>query len=130
MGDLQRLLNESSCPISEAKVSPQSLAELIGTITDGTISHNIAQAVFPKMWERGLSAQEIIAAENLALISDSSEISKLVDEAIAANPRAVEDYRGGKEKALGAIVGHVMRQTKGQANPAMVNELVVARLKS
>ena len=130
MGDLQRLLNESSCPISEAKVSPQSLAELIGTIRDGTISHNIAQAVFPKMWERGLSAQEIIAAENLALISDSSEIGKLVDEAIAANPRAVEDYRGGKEKALGAIVGHVMRQTKGQANPAMVNELVVARLKS
>ncbi len=128
MGDLQRLLNESGCSITESRVSPQQLAELIGTIKDGTISHNIAQAVLPKMWATGHSAREVIAAENLALISDATEIEKLVDEAIAANPKAVADYRGGKEKALGAIVGHVMRQTKGQANAAVVNELILARL--
>lgn len=130
MGDVQRLLNESGCTIAQARVSAQQLAELIGTIKDGTISHNIAQSVLPKMWAEGRSAREIIAAESLALISDTGEIERLVDEAIAANPKAVADYRGGKEKALGAIVGHVMRQTKGQASPAVVNELVLSRLKA
>lgn len=129
MGDLQRLLNENGCSITESRVSAQQLAELIGTIQDGTISHNIAQSVLPKMWATGRSARQVIADENLALISDASEIEKLVDEAIAANPKAVADFQGGKEKALGAIVGHVMRQTRGQANAAVVNELILARLR-
>ena len=80
------------------------------------------------MWATGQEPAAIVEAEGLALISDSSEIEKIVDEAIAANPKAVEDYRGGKEKALGAIVGYVMRQTKGQANSQMVNEMVLRKV--
>ncbi len=129
MGDLMHKLNETNLSIAECPVSPERLGELIAVIREGTISHNIAQQVFPKMWATGQAPREIIAAEGLALISDSSEIERLVDEAIAANPKAVADYRGGKEKAIGAIQGHVMRATKGQANAQVVNALILEKLK-
>lgn len=128
MGDLQHMLNDVGCTISNCPVKPRQLAELIAIIKDGTISHNIAQQVFPKMWESGKEPREIVDAEGLALLSDTSEIERIVDEAIAANPKAVEDYRGGKEKAIGAILGYVMRQTKGQASPQIVNDLVLRKL--
>lgn len=128
MGDLMHMLNDAGCQVHECPVSPKQLGRLIAIIKEGTISHNIAQRVFPKMWETGKEPQAIVDDEGLALISDSSEIEKVVDEAIAANPKAVEDYRGGKEKALGAIVGYVMRQTKGQANSQMVNEMVLRKI--
>ena len=104
------------------------LGELVAIIKAGTISHNIAQQVFPKMWESGKAPREIVDEENLALISDTGEIERIVDEALAANPKAVEDYHNGKEKAIGAILGHVMRQTKGQANAQMVNEIMLRKL--
>lgn len=129
MGDVMRMLNDVGCGIDECPVSPQLLAELITIIREGTISHNIAQQVFPKMWDTGRPPRAIIDEENLALISDTSEIERLVDEAIAANAKAVADYLGGKDKALGAIQGHVMRATKGQANAQMVNALILEKLK-
>lgn len=128
MGDLMHMLNDAGCQVNECPVSPKQLGNLIAIIKEGTISHNIAQQVFPKMWESGKEPRQIVEDEGLALISDTSEIEKIVDEAIAANPKAVEDYRGGKEKALGAIVGFVMRQTKGQANSQIVNEMVLRKL--
>ncbi|MEI6503543.1 MAG: Asp-tRNA(Asn)/Glu-tRNA(Gln) amidotransferase GatCAB subunit B, partial [Armatimonadota bacterium] len=128
MGDLMHMLNDAGCQIGACPVPPERLASLIGLIKAGTISHNIAQQVFPKMWESGKKPQEIVDAEGLALISDTSAIEKIVDEAIAANPKAVADYRGGKEKALGAIVGFVMRETKGQANSGIVNEMVLRKI--
>lgn len=128
MGDLMHMLNDAGCQVNECPVKPQQFGRLVAIIKEGTISHNIAQQVFPKMWETGKEPQAIVEEEGLALISDTSAIEKLVDEAIAANPKAVADYRGGKEKALGAIVGFVMRQTKGQANSQMVNELVLRKL--
>jgi aspartyl-tRNA(Asn)/glutamyl-tRNA(Gln) amidotransferase subunit B len=128
MGDLLRQLNETGCAPGSCPVPPRRLAELIGLIKDGTISHNIAQQVFPKMWAQGLAPAEIIEAEGLALISDQGELEQQVTAAIAANPKAVADYKNGKEKALGAIVGQVMRATKGQANAQMVNELVLRQL--
>jgi len=130
MGDLMHQLNQTNLGITDCPVSPERLGELVAVIREGTISHNIAQQVFPKMWETGRSPREIIAAENLALISDTAAIEQLVDEAIAANPKAVADYRGGKEKAIGAIQGHVMRATKGQANAQVVNALILEKLKS
>jgi len=129
MGDVMHKLNEVGCSIADCPVSPQRLGELIAVIHEGTISHNIAQQVFPTMWETGAAPRQIIAQEGLALISDSAEIERLVDEAIAANPKAVADYRGGKEKAIGAIQGHVMRATKGQANAQAVNALILEKLK-
>jgi aspartyl-tRNA(Asn)/glutamyl-tRNA(Gln) amidotransferase subunit B len=129
MGDLMHMLNDVGCGITQCPVSPQQLGDLISIIREGTISHNIAQRVFPKMWETGQAPREIVAAEGLGLISDSSEIEQLVDAAIAANPKAVADYLGGKDKALGAIQGHVMRVTKGQANAQVVNQLILEKLK-
>lgn len=129
MGDVMRMLNDVGCGIEECPVSPNLLGELISIISEGTISHNIAQQVFPKVWDTGRPPREIIEEEKLALISDTSEIARLVDEAIAANPKAVTDYLGGKDKALGAIQGHVMRATKGQANAQMVNTLILEKLK-
>ncbi|MEN6302418.1 MAG: Asp-tRNA(Asn)/Glu-tRNA(Gln) amidotransferase subunit GatB [Armatimonadia bacterium] len=128
MGDLMHMLNDLGCGIQECRIPPKQLGALVAIIKEGTISHNIAQQVFPKMWETGKEPRQIVEEENLALISDTSEIERIVEEAIAANPKAVEDYRGGKEKALGAIVGFVMRQTKGKASPEIVNELVLAKL--
>jgi aspartyl-tRNA(Asn)/glutamyl-tRNA(Gln) amidotransferase subunit B len=128
MGDLMHMLNDAGCQVNECPVTPQRLGMLISIIKEGTISHNIAQQVFPKMWESGKEPRQIVEDEGLALISDTSAIEKIVDEAIAANPKAVADYRGGKEKALGAIVGFVMRQTKGQANSQIVNEMVLRKL--
>jgi aspartyl-tRNA(Asn)/glutamyl-tRNA(Gln) amidotransferase subunit B len=128
MGDLMHMLNDVGCQIEQCPVSPKHLARLIAIIKEGTISHNIAQQVFPKMWESGKEPLQIVEDEGLALISDTGAIEKIVDEAIAANPKAVEDYRGGKEKALGAIVGYVMRQTKGQANSGIVNEMVLRKI--
>lgn len=129
MGDVMRMLNDVGCGIEECPVSPVFLGELISIIREGTISHNIAQQVFPKVWDTGRAPREIIAEEGLALISDTSEIERLVDEAIEANPRAVADYLGGKDKAIGAIQGHVMRATRGQANAQMVNALIQEKLK-
>jgi aspartyl-tRNA(Asn)/glutamyl-tRNA(Gln) amidotransferase subunit B len=80
------------------------------------------------MWDGEGSAQEIIAKRGLRQISDSSEIEKLVDQALAANPKQVEDYRAGKEKAFNALVGQVMKASKGKANPAQVNELLRRKL--
>jgi aspartyl-tRNA(Asn)/glutamyl-tRNA(Gln) amidotransferase subunit B len=129
MGDVMHMLNDVGCGIADCPVPPALLGELVAVIHEGTISHNIAQRVFPKMWETGQPPRQIIEQEGLALISDSSEIERLVDEAIAANPKAVADYRGGKEKAIGAIQGHVMRATKGQANAQAVNALILEKLK-
>jgi aspartyl-tRNA(Asn)/glutamyl-tRNA(Gln) amidotransferase subunit B len=80
------------------------------------------------MIAEGKSAQEIVAAEGLAQISDTGELERLVEQAIADNPKIVEDYRGGKEKALGALVGAVMKATRGQANAGVVNELLRKKL--
>ena len=129
MGDLQHLLNTAGCTVTNCPVTPPALAGLIKLIKNGTISHNIAQGVLPKMWEQKCPAEEIVAAEGLALISDTDELESLVEAAIAANPKAVEDIRGGKMKALGAIVGYVMRETRGQANAGLVNELIHRKLK-
>jgi len=128
MTDVLRLLNETGCDIAQCPVPPERLAELIKIIHEGTISHNIAQQVFPKMWETGRPPREIIEQEGLALINDVAEIERLVQEAIQANPKAVADYLGGKQKALGALQGFVMRATKGRANPQIVNQLLMEKL--
>jgi Asp-tRNA(Asn)/Glu-tRNA(Gln) amidotransferase B subunit len=126
MTEVLRVLNEHGIGIAEFRLSvpPAHIAELIALQRDGVISSTIAKEVFARACADGRSPRAIVEEDGLAQISDAGELDKLVAEAIAANPKAVEDYRGGKEKALGAIVGHVMRASKGQANPGVVNDLV------
>lgn len=120
-------LNAKEKDVSEGPDADAILA-LIGKIDDGTISANAGKDVLEKMVESGKSAGDIIESEDMQQISDDSAIEELVQKAMDANPKAIKDFKNGKEAALGAIVGFVMKESKGQANPAKVNELLWKKL--
>lgn len=128
LNQLLGFLNAREKTIEEAP-SVEQMLELMQAIEKGTISGNAGKAVLEKMVESGKSPTEIIKEEGMGQISDTGAIEKIVKDAIAANPKAIEDYKNGKMQALGALVGFVMKQTKGQANPAIVNELIQKELK-
>ena len=128
MGDFSMLLNEAGKTPATAPVRPQGLAGMLAKIADGTISGKIAKTVFRDMWEQGKSADEIIEAKGLKQISDTGELTQLIHDVVAANPQSVEDYRAGKKKAIGFLVGQIMKKTKGRANPQVVNQLLVKEL--
>ncbi|MGG1314860.1 MULTISPECIES: Asp-tRNA(Asn)/Glu-tRNA(Gln) amidotransferase subunit GatB [Cohnella] len=130
MGDLLGYLNANNLELDDVKITGQGLGEMIGLIEKGTISNKIAKTVFKTMLEKGGSPQQIVEEQGLVQISDEGAIIAIVDEVIARNPQSVEDYRGGKEKALGFLVGQIMKETKGKANPGLVNKLLLERLKA
>jgi len=127
-GDLSAALKKDGLDIEQSKVSPQALAGLIDRIVDNTISGKIAKEVFDAMWSGEGSADDIIGARGLKQITDTGAIDAVVDKVIAANPSQAADYRAGKEKLLGFFVGQVMKETRGKANPAQVNEAIKRRL--
>ena len=132
MGDVSGRVNESGIPLADAPVSPAGLAGLLRRIADGTISGKIAKDVFASMWADGAAhataADAIIEARGLMQISDTGAIEKIVDEVITNNPKSVEEFRAGKEKAFNALVGQVMKGSRGKANPAQVNDILKRRL--
>ena len=131
LGELSAALNESGVAIEQAPVSPTQLSQLIARIGDGTINQKIAKDVFAALWAgEGTSADAIIDARGLKQISDVGAIEKIVDEVLAANPRSVDEYRAGKDKAFNALVGQAMKATKGKANPQQLNEVLRRRLAS
>ena len=121
-------LNKRGESLAESPVSPAALGELVGLISDGTISGRIAKDVFAEMVETGGAAAAIVEAKGLKQVSDSGAIEAMVDEVLAANQDKVAEYRGGKEKLFGFFVGQIMKASGGQANPGMVNELLKAKL--
>ena len=129
MGDLSRLLNAHNLDITHCPVEPAGLASLLQLLEEGTISGKIAKAVFEEMFTTGKDAKTIIEEKELVQISDQVAIAAVVDGVIAGNPKTVSDYRAGKDKALGFLVGQVMKSTRGKANPEMVNKLLKERLK-
>ncbi|TCS80586.1 Asp-tRNA(Asn)/Glu-tRNA(Gln) amidotransferase subunit GatB [Tepidibacillus fermentans] len=129
MGELLKYLNAENLAIKDSKVTPQGLGELIQLIEKGTISIKIGKTVFREMLESGKAPKTIVEEKGLVQITDESAIAAIVDQVIANNPQSVEDYRNGKEKAIGFLVGQVMKETKGKANPGMVNKLIMERLK-
>lgn len=128
MGELAKKLNAEGKSIVESPVSAASLAGLVKLITKGTISNKIAKTVFEEMWQTGGEAEAIVKEKGLVQITDTKAIEAIVDAVIAANQKAVDDYKGGNAKAIGALVGQVMKQSKGKANPAMVNQLLKQKL--
>ena len=128
MGSLLGLLNSQGKTIASSPISAQGLAELLQLVDDGTISGKIAKTVFEDMAKTGKAAAEIVEEKGLVQISDSSAIEGIIDEIIAGNPTEVEAYKGGKTKLLGFFVGQVMKATRGQANPQMVNAILRERL--
>ena len=128
MGDLLGYLNANSLELEDVKETGQGLGEMIGLMEKGTISSKIAKTVFKAMLETGKLPQQIVEEQGLVQISDEGAIKAVVDQIVTNNPQSVEDYKAGKEKAIGFLVGQVMKETKGKANPALVNKLLVERL--
>jgi len=131
MGELLGYLNANNLAFEDegVKITGQGLGEMIQLIEKGTISNKIAKTVFKSMIDTGKLPQQIVEEQGLVQISDEGAILAIVDAVIAANPQSVEDFRGGKDKAIGFLVGQIMRETKGKANPGVVNKLLMARLK-
>jgi len=121
-------LNAENKDIISSPVSSENLAEMIKLISDGTISGKIAKTVFEQMYNTGKSASEIVKEQGLVQISDEKEIEKLVGEAIAENQKAAAEFKAGKQQAIGALVGSVMKKSRGKANPKLVNEILMKKL--
>ena len=130
MGEFASQLSTDGIEIAKAPVSAENLAALLKLISKGTISGKIAKKVFATMWKEGGNPEEIVKAQGLVQISDTAELSKLVDDVVGKNPKAVEDFKAGKKKAVGALVGQIMKATKGKANPRVINELLNKKLQS
>jgi aspartyl-tRNA(Asn)/glutamyl-tRNA(Gln) amidotransferase subunit B len=128
MGSLLGLLNAAGKSIEQAPISASDLAELLKLVDDGTISGKIAKSVFDEMAKSDKSARQIVAEQRLVQISDSSAIDDIVSRILADSPAEVQAYKSGKTKLLGFFVGQVMKETRGQANPKMVNEILKKKL--
>jgi aspartyl-tRNA(Asn)/glutamyl-tRNA(Gln) amidotransferase subunit B len=127
-GDLFALINQAGQSIENIRVSPQSLAALVGLVVAGRINQNTARSVLGEMFESGQSAAEIVARRGLTQISDSDQIGSLVDQVLADNPEQVASYLAGKETVSRWLFGQVMRLAKGQANPQVIQAALDARL--
>ncbi|MCZ8523477.1 MULTISPECIES: Asp-tRNA(Asn)/Glu-tRNA(Gln) amidotransferase subunit GatB [Paenibacillus] len=128
MGELLGYLNANNLELADVKVTGKGLGEMIGLIEKGTISNKIAKTVFKAMLETGKAPQAIVEEQGLVQISDEGAIGAIVDTIIANNPQSVADYKAGKEKAVGFLVGQAMKETKGKANPGMLNKLILEKL--
>jgi len=129
MSEMLKFLNEDKISIVDSPVTPDGLAELLRMIADGTISGKIGKQVFAQMYNQADNdPQKIVESQGLAQMSDSGELITMVEEILAANADKVKEYQGGKSKMFGFFVGQVMKKSKGQANPQMVNELIKERI--
>ena len=129
MGEISRRLNTEEIGMDAVKVSSAQLGQLIARISDNTISNNAAKQVFEALWVgEGSEVDAVIAAKGLKQMNDTGALEAIIAEVIAANPANVEQYRAGKDKAFNALVGQVMKASKGKANPAQVNALLKAKL--
>ena len=130
LGDLAKLRNEGGVPIEQSPIPPGNLAELIILINKGTISGKIAKKVLTEMWQSGKKAAVVVEEQGLVQISDTGALEEIITKIVAANPQSAADYKADKKKAVGFLVGQVMKETKGRANPAAVNELLIKALEA
>lgn len=129
MTELLRELKDGNVSPKDSPLPPAMLAELLSLIKDETISIKMGKEIFPELYKSGISPKRLVEQKGLLQISDESAIVATIDQVIERFPKEVSDYRGGKEKLLGFFVGQVMKETKGKANPKVLNELLVRRLK-
>jgi aspartyl-tRNA(Asn)/glutamyl-tRNA(Gln) amidotransferase subunit B len=130
LGELSRLANESNTPVAESNVTPEAVAELIVLVEAKTVNSKIAKELLERMWNGGGSPKVIVEREGLAQTSDPAAIEKFVDDALAANPAVVADYKAGKTNVAGFLVGAIMKASRGKADPALVIELLQKKLES
>lgn len=128
MGEVNAYMNDNEKDLDQIGLTPESLAEMIGLIEDGTISSKQAKKVFKALADKGGSAKEVVEAEGLVQLSDPAQLLPLITEILDNNQQSIDDYKAGKKKATGFLVGQIMKATKGQANPQIVNQLLTEEL--
>lgn len=126
--EILREVKDVETELPKAKVTPETLGELISLIRKGTISGKIAKEVFADMWSSGKPPEEIVKAKGLVQVSDEGALAKIIDDVLAKSASQVEQYKAGKQSVFGFFVGAVMKATQGKANPAVVNKLLKERL--
>ena len=129
MVETMRIIKEKSMDVSDISFSPANLAALIKLTDDGSINSSVAKEVFEKIFDEDIDPVKYVEENGLKQVNDEGALKKTVEDVIAANPQSVEDYRNGKEKAIGFLVGQTMKAMKGKANPAMVNDMLKELLK-
>lgn len=128
MGEVNAYMNDNEKDLDQIGLTPESLAEMIALIEDGTISSKQAKKVFKLLADKGGSAKEVVEAEGLVQLSDPAQLLPLITEILDNNQQSIDDYKAGKKKATGFLVGQIMKATKGQANPQVVNQLLTEEL--
>jgi aspartyl-tRNA(Asn)/glutamyl-tRNA(Gln) amidotransferase subunit B len=130
MGDVLRRLKEEEKEIQELQISSKDLAELLILVRDGKINNNTGKKVLRDMFETGKSPETIVSEQGLIQISDEGALAQTVDKILDANPQSVEDYKNGKDRAVGFLMGQIMKETKGKANPQVVSTILSEKLKN
>ena len=130
MGEVLRLLKRDNREIEDCPVAPRQVAELFQLMEKGTISGKIAKQVFEEMYETGFSAADIVRRQGLEQVSDEGELNAVIDKILTVNAESVERYRSGKTQVLGFLVGQIMKETRGKANPQLVNKILQGKLKA
>jgi aspartyl-tRNA(Asn)/glutamyl-tRNA(Gln) amidotransferase subunit B len=124
MGELMRLLNEKGAGAEHISFPAVYLADLLKLVDDGTVSGSAAKKVFAEMFETGEQPKILVERLGLSQISDEEALTRIISQVMEKNPQSVEDYRRGIKKAMGFLVGQTMKETKGKANPALVNKIL------
>ena len=128
MGDISAHLNSKKLELQDLLLTPQSLAEMIQLIGDGTISSKLAKKVFLLLAEEGGTARQVVEKHGMIQLSDPSQLLPIIQDVLANNAQSIEDFKNGKDRAVGFLVGQIMKQTKGKANPGIVNQLLQEEL--
>lgn len=128
MGDVSAHLNETQEDILDTPFTPQHLADMVALVEDGTISSKIAKKLFTELMAEGGSAEEVVEKNGWKQLSDPAELIEIINGILDENEQSIEDFKGGKDRALGFLVGQTMKATRGQANPEMVNKILLEEI--
>jgi len=128
MGEVSAYLNAEQKELHETALTPESLAKMIKLLEDGTLSSKLAKKVFRELIEKGGDPEQIVKEKGLVQISDEATLLKLVTETLDANPQSIIDYKNGKDRAIGFLIGQIMKKTKGQANPPLLNKILLEEI--
>lgn len=126
-GDVNAYLNDNQVDLQDTKITPAHLASMVNLISDETISSKMAKKVF-KAITKGNDPEQFVKDNGMVQLSDPAQLQPIVDEILAANPQSIEDFHNGKDRAIGFLVGQIMKQTHGKANPTVVNKLLIASM--
>lgn len=128
MGEVSAYLNSEKLALAETKLTPSNLAGMINLIADGTISSKIAKKVFRELITNGGDAKEVVEAKGLVQLSDPAQLLPMINEVLDQNAQSIEDFKNGKDRAVGFLVGQIMKASRGKANPGVVNQLLQQEL--